>query len=537
MATPGLDGRLVRAVVAFVALLLIGLSVLMPSPPRALASCSGYYSDSTPPAQIKVFHNNPLRGGDNIVYTRDFDTYVKESLPWEWKTTWNTASLQAGAMAVRNFAWWHVQHGPAGYYLGQCYDIDSTDSYQVWAPCPGPYCNRTGATDSAVDSIWPASRMTKASTLFDSHYQLGNDDDPNDPTDPFDGCGQYYLGPAGGYWMSGRGTQSCALQAEVWATIVRRYYFDNATQPGHVAVLDDAAAVTEYHEGGGVYGLRVWALNGDGRVRYRTYTRSTNSWWGWFVMSTDDGLCSSHPASMSYGANELWVLCRGGDAAIWARRWNGSAWGGWFSLGGVAASGPAATAYGSQLTAFTLGTNMHVFKRLCDVSTSSCSLASNWTAWTDEGSPAGGCTSSPAAGWRPPAELYVFCRTALASSYPKAPVSYRKWNAGNPEAWTTVPGGDIVSGPAASDFYDGAWKVVLLANTEGGHVWANQRSSSWGGWYQPWLDGYCTSTPGTSNLPPTPEYFFVVCRGGGGNFYSRRWNGSSWLGWVNLGFP
>jgi peptidoglycan hydrolase-like amidase len=113
---------------------------------RSYASCTGYYSDTTPPSTIRVYHNNPLKGGDYQIYTRDFKTYVKESLPLEWSVGWQQASLQSGALAVKTFAWNWVNNGPGGSVGGQCYDVDSTTAFQVWAPCPGPYCNQVVAT-------------------------------------------------------------------------------------------------------------------------------------------------------------------------------------------------------------------------------------------------------------------------------------------------------------------------------------------------------------------------------------------------------
>jgi hypothetical protein len=98
--------------------------------------------------------------------------------------------------------------------------------------------------------------MTRGGTVFRSYYKLGDDDDPFNPSDPYDQCGQYYLGGAPGHDMSAQGTQSCAQQGEVWIANIRRYYFDNATQPGHVMLLDDAPGVTEYN--GGLY---VFAVN------------------------------------------------------------------------------------------------------------------------------------------------------------------------------------------------------------------------------------------------------------------------------------
>ena len=117
-----------------------------------IASCTGYYSNATPPGTIRVYHNNPDTGGDYQIHVVAFKDYVKQVLPSEWYASWEMAALQAGAMAVRNYGWYWVNNSSAG---GQCYDVDSTSNYQVW----NPYYTHT-RTDEAVESIWAAARMT-----------------------------------------------------------------------------------------------------------------------------------------------------------------------------------------------------------------------------------------------------------------------------------------------------------------------------------------------------------------------------------------
>jgi hypothetical protein len=75
-----------------------------PQGAQPLTSCSGYYSDVTPPPTIRIY--DVLSG---TIVVRDFKTYVKEVLPNEWIPSWGSQSLQSGAMAVRNFGWWWVE--------------------------------------------------------------------------------------------------------------------------------------------------------------------------------------------------------------------------------------------------------------------------------------------------------------------------------------------------------------------------------------------------------------------------------------------
>jgi hypothetical protein len=46
---------------------------------------------------------------------------------------------------------------------------------------------------------------------------------------------------------------------------------------------------------------------------------------------------ASVPCPVSWAANRLDVFCKGQDNALYHKWWDGSAWGGWESLGGVLA--------------------------------------------------------------------------------------------------------------------------------------------------------------------------------------------------------
>src|SRR5574341_429923 len=425
---------------------LVCLSVLLafaivgsgPTKP-SYASCSGYYSDVKPPDTIIILYNGQVQP------PRDFKTYVKEVLAREWYAWWELDSLRAGAMAVRNYGWRNVNVSPGG---PQCYDICATDFCQVWAPgYPDGFTPADIAKiGKAVDDIWAVGRMTRGQTVFLSEYKSGDVDDPSNPSDSYDSCGQYYynLGlTASGWDASAQGTQSCALNGEVWTAIIRRYYFDNSTQPGHVMLLDDSPALTEYYYSGNVWGGHLFAVNGAGVVKYRTYTRITDSWAGWFSLPTPQGECSSAPSAMSQGASQLWIMCRNTNGGISARRWDGTSWGSWLDFGGVSISAPATAEFGTSLEVYLVGTGGDIQKRTCSIAQSSCSSVGNWTAWQPlvqpGAGPPGGCTSSPAADLRV-SELYVFCRGAVASANPKAPAYYNRYTSSTGwSGWTTVP--------------------------------------------------------------------------------------------------
>ncbi len=256
--------------------------------PAIAAGCSGYYSDVNPPSTIRIYHNNPLKGPDYQIYTRDFKTYAKESHPHEWNSGWAIGSLQAGAMAVRNYAWYWVNRWRGGWANGQCYDVDSSTSYQAWAPCPGLFCWRNPNTDEAVDSVWNA-RITwnegAGGQIFESLHKQGYRDQ----------CGQYNGGQAPGNDMSQYGSAACASQGEQWGRILQRYYF---SQP--LVLLDEGPAVTEYYQGGDGYHLQVYAIGRDAALWEKFYSYNTGQWYGW---GSQGGFCSgTPPATASTGA-------------------------------------------------------------------------------------------------------------------------------------------------------------------------------------------------------------------------------------------
>ena len=99
--------------------------------PRAhAASCSGWSSNTQPPPSIRVF-----RHASGAVDTVDFRAYAKNVLSREWISSWTTESLRSGAMAVRNYAWYHVLHWRGGTNAdGECFDVRDDTWDQVYDP-------------------------------------------------------------------------------------------------------------------------------------------------------------------------------------------------------------------------------------------------------------------------------------------------------------------------------------------------------------------------------------------------------------------
>ena len=105
-------------------------------------SCTGFASNVTPPRTIRVYRT--AYGRVDVV---NFNTYVKNSLPREWITSWKTESLKAGAMAVKTYAWYRTLHWKGGSAGGVCYDLRDDTADQVYRPG-----SALAVTNAAVDA-------------------------------------------------------------------------------------------------------------------------------------------------------------------------------------------------------------------------------------------------------------------------------------------------------------------------------------------------------------------------------------------------
>ncbi len=179
-------------------------------PMAAAASCSAWTSESNPPPTIRVY-----RHVSGNVDTVDFKTYAKNVLSREWISSWTTESLRAGALAVRNYAWYQVLHWRGGVNAdGQCFDLRDDTWDQVYDPSRPTYS--TAAT--AVDDTW-SWRVYKSGRIFPTYYNAG---------DIGEACGANANGWKAYQW----GTQGCGLAGLTASQIIATYYFPGVTVSG-----------------------------------------------------------------------------------------------------------------------------------------------------------------------------------------------------------------------------------------------------------------------------------------------------------------
>ena len=228
----------------------------------------------------------------------------------------------------------------------------------------------------------------------------------------------------------------------------------------------------------------------------------------WYTVG---GVASSGPDASSWGATRTDVFVRGTDNAIWHRPFNGTNWGAWESLGGVATSDPTAVSWGpNRIDFFVRGTDRGIWHRWSDGTT--------WSGWESLG---GIATSAPdAASWGPN-RLDVFVTGTDHNGLWQA-----TWN-GTSWGWTSI-GGIATSDPGAVSS-GGNHLDVFLRGTDQGLWQASWNGTAWG-WTA--LGGVLTSAPDASSC--AAGHLDVFMTGTDRGLWQRGYNGTSWGGWTAM---
>ena len=117
------------AVAILFSLFLSGFAASAPSIASASAGlnqCTKWTSKENPPETISVY-----RVSEGFVERVNFKAYVTRVVSSEWNV--REAELRkAGAVAVKQYAWYHVLHYRGGRHNGKCYDVRDTTSDQIY---------------------------------------------------------------------------------------------------------------------------------------------------------------------------------------------------------------------------------------------------------------------------------------------------------------------------------------------------------------------------------------------------------------------
>jgi hypothetical protein len=166
----------------------VRLARLAPQARRARvsgAACTGWKSTRTPPRTIRVLRSKRSqvdRDVVGIVQEVPFREYVGTVVAAEWPTHYPIETIKAGALAVKQYAWYYTivyRGGEVKLRDGStaCYDIKDTTADQYYYP-EDPDLEPTDKILRAIESSWPLTvrryrPATASSTFFLTGYRAG----------------------------------------------------------------------------------------------------------------------------------------------------------------------------------------------------------------------------------------------------------------------------------------------------------------------------------------------------------------------------
>jgi hypothetical protein len=198
-------GRIAGASVAVVVGLAIMLPVELAGAPIVAAgaspSCPGWNSTTRPPDYIRV-----LRNATGRVDRVPFKKYVVTVLGKEWPGYLPQQVINAGAVAVKQFAWYHTLGNGRVSRRGQCFDVTDGIGDQLYKP--GRARIRQDHY-TALNATWGV-RLLKGGSLFMTGYRTG-----------YKGACGY---DATGWKLYARSATRCAYRGMGFEQILRTYY-------------------------------------------------------------------------------------------------------------------------------------------------------------------------------------------------------------------------------------------------------------------------------------------------------------------------
>jgi peptidoglycan hydrolase-like amidase len=168
--------------------------------------CSRWTSITKPPDYIRVYRHKSGR-----VVRVPFRRYVVTVIGKEWPSYLPQAVVEAGAVAAKQYAWYHVLHGPRHTRDGRCFDVRDGTRDQLYKP----HRARVGADHyNAISATWNIS-LIREGRLFMTGYRRGNKGR----------CGR----DANGWKLYARTAMRCAWRGKDYLQILRIYYGPNLT--------------------------------------------------------------------------------------------------------------------------------------------------------------------------------------------------------------------------------------------------------------------------------------------------------------------
>ena len=167
------------------------------------SQCTNWTSKDQPPKDISVFRVN-----EGKVQRVDFKLYVARVVSREWGVK-NDELRKAGAVAVKQYAWYHVLHWRGGKYNGECYDVKDTTSDQLYAAKPAS--NIGSRVWNSVEATW-SWRLYRENRLPMTGYRRGAD---------------VRCAKDAGYRLYAQSARKCAQNGWSAERILEKYYTAN----------------------------------------------------------------------------------------------------------------------------------------------------------------------------------------------------------------------------------------------------------------------------------------------------------------------
>jgi hypothetical protein len=189
---------------AFALAIPLAISFLAAEPLSAAAnagpSCSSWNSLTRPPDTIRV-----LRRKSGQIITVSFRKYVVTVMGKEWPSYLPQPVVEAGAIAVKQYAWYHTVYTSRASN-GRCFDVKDGTGDQLYRP------NKSRVRPdhyAALDATWNVS-LRKDGRFFMTGYRRGDRVR----------CGR----DATGYKLFARSATMCARRGYNWQQILKMYY-------------------------------------------------------------------------------------------------------------------------------------------------------------------------------------------------------------------------------------------------------------------------------------------------------------------------
>ena len=200
-----------RVAPAALAILAGVIAILFAMPGAVLASaqpqqCTNWQSTSAPPETIKVY-----RVSEGKVDTVAFKDYVMRVVSREWNVK-QGALRKAGAVAVKQYAWYYVLHYRGGTYNGDCYDVKDTTADQLYAE--KSVSSLPSGVKKAVNQTWTWS-VQRGDKFPMTGYRRGADV----------ACGEN-----AGYHLYVKSARKCANEGWSAEEILAKYYSGTVVQ-------------------------------------------------------------------------------------------------------------------------------------------------------------------------------------------------------------------------------------------------------------------------------------------------------------------